>query len=151
MKKALAAFLALLILCSAACADIPDEFIENWNKAAYIYGAPELSRDDMIRNGDVFGWMTDDWVFAVTDGTGEITEAHLAATTGDVLLPMSVMLGVTVVRKKSAETLHRYLGNILNMYLLVISDQSSRYSMFDIFEFDMEKVDGGFWFNMVKN
>lgn len=152
MKKAFAAFLALLILCSAACADIPDEFIENWNKAAHIYGAPELSRDDMIRQPDVFGWIVgSEWVLGITDATGEITEAHVAAVSGDDLLRLSVMLGVTVVQDKTADSLQQYLGNVLTMYLRITSGKSSRHAVFGDFEYDMVKEEDGFWFNMVMN
>ena len=152
MKKLIALILAAVLFCSVAYADIPADFIENWNKAAHIYGAPELSRDDMIRQEDVFGWIVgSEWVLAVTDLTGEITEAHVAAVSGDDLLKLSVMTGVTVVQDKSSETLQRFLGNVLTMYLRIISDQTSRHAVFGDFKYDMEKVDGGFWFNLVKN
>ena len=152
MKKMIVLILAAVLLCSVAYADISSDFIENWNKAAHIYGAPELSKDDMLQETDEFGWFVEsEWVIAMTYVPGEIMEANVATVSGDDLLKLSVMAGVTVNQNKSSETLQRYLGNILTMYLRIISDQNSRHAVFGDYEYSMEKKDGLFWFSMVKN
>ena len=144
MKKWIAFVIAFVLLFSVACADSMDEFMEAWNKAAHIYGAPEMTMENAYTGEGAFAFFTDDYGVKVELENDEIVRAAVIARDGDTFLPLAVMLGVTVVKNKSAETLQRFLGNVLTLYLRMISDQSTRHSSFDCYEFHMEKSEQGF-------
>lgn len=147
MRKIIAIFVLFSLLFSVAYADIFSDFTEKWNTNAYIYGTPEIS-DDMIQiDGTTYTITGSNWHMIVISSY-KIESAEIYAPDGDTLLPLCVTAGVNIVANKTAQTFTQYKGNLLDIYLRVISGQSSRSSMFDTYKYTIEKTDDGFIFRM---
>lgn len=150
MKRGIAFLLFFVLMTSFAFAD-SFSFIEAWNKAASVYGAPELSEIFMIRNPGCYGWKTDDWELFLYDLNSDLDSIDLYAEKTDDFLRLAVMAGNSAVTFKTADTHQQYLANILNMYLRISAGMSSRTSSYDTLIFEMEIVEGRYHFHAVNN
>ena len=138
MKKVVAFILASLILFSFAYADCRTDFINAWNKAAPVYGAPELSEDNMRGIDGNFSWETQHWEISIFDLPGYIWEVEVYADNPNDFLLLSVMTGLSVVQRKTEESYQQFLSNTLNMYLKFISGKPSGKAVFKDYFFEMD-------------
>ena len=117
-------------MISVAYADGISDFIENWNKIAYIYDTPEFSADDFEIDGDFYKITGDDWEIGLIIFDDTVTKAALTATDCDTFLKMCTTLGTTIVRKKTSDDLFKYRANVLDMYLSTLSGKEPREAAF---------------------
>ena len=130
MKKILSFIIFFSLMVSVAYADGLSDFIENWNKIAYIYDTPEFSADNFEVDGNYYKITGDDWEIGLIISGDTVTKAALTATDGDTFLKMCTTLGTTVVRKKTSDDLFKYRANVLDMYLSTLSGKEPREAAF---------------------
>lgn len=130
MKKILSIIVILSVLFSVAYADGISDFVENWNKIAYIYDTPEFSADDFEINGDFYKITGDNWEIGLIISDDTVSKAALTATDGDTFLKMCTTLGTTIVRNKTSDDLFLYRANVLDMYLCTLSGKKTREAAF---------------------
>ena len=151
MKKFIALLVGFIFIFSVAYADDLSSYIERWNKAANVYGAPLLSLDTFEKDTDgSFVCKSDKWIVIVLFDDDIITQAGIYASDTDTLLPLCATIGVAVVKEKTADMLMQYDSNILNMFLRVNAGKSARYSAFDIYQYTLKKRNEAYAFVMVK-
>lgn len=146
MKKVLAFAIVCLLLLSFASADSMIEFSERWNRAAHVYGAPELG--EYSQNDSLYTFTGDGWSVDVTFDYGLILEVIASSESSDTFLALCANAGVAAVEEKTAEDLSQYDGNILTNYLRIVSDRKSRYAAFYSYQYFMEKTENGFTFSL---
>jgi hypothetical protein len=130
MKKLLSIIIAFTLLFSVAYADGLSDFVENWNKIAYIYDTPEFFADNFEIDGDYYEITGEDWEIGLIISGDTVTKAALTATDGDIFLKMCTTLGTTIVRKKTSDDLFKYRANVLDMYLSTLSGKEPREAAF---------------------
>ena len=117
-------------MISVAYADGISDFIENWNKIAYIYDTPEFSTDDFEIDGDFYKITGDDWEIGLIISGDTVTKAALTTTDGDTFLKMCINIGTTVVRKRTMDDFFLYKSNVLDMYLRTLTGKEPREAAF---------------------
>lgn len=117
MKKLLSIIIAFTLLFSVAYADGLSDFIENWNKAAYIYAAPELSYNDVNVDGDLLTLSDNNWNITLEKSWDGIKKATLSTSDNHTFLQMSVMLGIAIVRDNTIDQHFNFEANVLERYL----------------------------------
>ena len=149
MKKLLALILAMLLLCSAACADSLERFVERWNKAAPVSGTPEIDGNAYTEEvSESYTFKGDGWWFRVCFDNGTLFYAEIHARETDVFQALCVTMGSAAELHKTSEEFTQYEGNLLHNYLRVVADKDSYHFLFGIFTCWIEKDDTGLWFFM---
>ena len=136
------------MLFSVAYADSPEEFIERWNRAAHIYGAPELG--DYAKADDTYIFTGDDWFVSVTYQYGVLFDkVQLFSESPERYLALCAMTGVAVLEYKTIDMLNKYDASILTNYLKMVSDQSPEKALFySDYKYQFVKMENGFAFSM---
>lgn len=139
MKKWICIFLILCLFPSIAIADGLGDFLERWNKITYIYDAPSLSADMFTFEDGMYCAYGDGFKIIVVASNGKALQGAFSTQDTDLFLKMCVTMGASIVTNKTAQTYSQYRGNVLDMYLRVVAGQEPRPSMFDVFEYTIQK------------
>lgn len=141
----------ILILCLFPVITIADgfvNFVEKWNKAAYIYKVTELSDDMFTQDGLIYSSSCDEWQMSVMAGNQKAVQAELTSADTNTFLSMCVILGVAIVQSKSVEAFTRFKSNVLDMYLRVAAGDDPRTAAFETFIFTIEKREDVLFFSI---
>ena len=150
MKRLFCFISAVILLVSVACADDLPGFIQDWNKIAYIFGAPELSEESAAKDGDNITFSGAGWDMTVTLTKASVYSVVIHADTVEMFLPLCVNAGASVVKNKTVETLSRFQSNVLYQFLQINADAPGMSSMFGLYLFRLSKTESGDLFEMVE-
>lgn len=145
MKKLIAFAIAFFIMFSFALADSPVEFVERWNKGAYVYGAPELT--DYSKTDEVYIFTGEGWSVSLTYLYDMLfSKVEIFSESADQYLAMCAIAGIAALTYKTAEMMENYDANIFTNYLRIVSERDSRTAYLSNYKFKLEKVENGFLF-----
>ena len=149
MKRLIALLVAFALLFSVACADGLSDFIERWNKAAGVLGAPEISQDMLTDDGKKITAEADGWSMTLIIRYDVLIRAEVAAA-GEEILPLASTLGTAVVTQKTAEMFTQFLGNLLYRYLKESKGNHIGEAAFGDYDYSLHMEDGIYTFQIVK-
>lgn len=147
MKKLICLVLILCLFPVIAIGDSFGDFIVRWNKIAHIYNVPELSENDFIYSDGYYGILTDDWRMLVYP---DASQGALMAPDTNVFLAMCVTFGTAIVKQKTSSSLFNFRANVLDRYLCLVSGKDPSPSMFEVYQYTIDKRENQFVFTIIK-
>ena len=146
MKKIISFLLAVLLLFSFALAE--DDFFERWNKAANVYGSPEVTQDMINDDGNKIIIETDTWSMTLIIRSDAVIRADVSSSDAETALHLATVLATAAVTNKTADSYNQFLGNLLYRYLKESKGKHTSTAAFELFDYSFHLEDGIYTFHI---